>query len=123
MNEFELPPIDYAALAPILIMMSAAVLGVLVEAFVPRRLRHPVQLPLALLAVLAALTMVVFNADKRLITIGVIAIDGPTLFLQGAILVLSAVALLLIGERAIERGGAFVAQAAMKPVTGVGAPW
>ncbi len=42
-----------------------------------------------------------------------IAIDGPTLFLQGAILVLSAVALLLVGERAIERGGAFVAQAAI----------
>lgn len=113
MNEFELPPIDYAALAPILVMMGAAVVGVLVEAFVPRRLRHPIQLPLALLAVLAALTMVVFNADKRLITIGVIAIDGPTLFLQGGILVLSAVALLLIGERAIERGGAFVAQAAI----------
>ncbi|NGM12619.1 NADH-quinone oxidoreductase subunit NuoN [Verrucosispora sp. WMMA2044] len=113
MTELELPPIDYAAIAPILIMLSAAVVGVLVEAFVPRRLRHPVQLPLALLAVLAALTMVVVNADKRVITIGVIAVDGPTLFLQGAILALSAVALLLLGERVVERGGAFVAQAAV----------
>ncbi|GIJ23390.1 NADH-quinone oxidoreductase subunit NuoN [Micromonospora lutea] len=113
MTELELPPIDYAAIAPILIMLVAAVVGVLIEAFVPRRLRHPVQLPLALLAVLAALTMVVVNADKRVITIGVIAVDGPTLFLQGAILALSAVALLLLGERAVERGGAFVAQAAV----------
>ncbi|MBQ1051537.1 NADH-quinone oxidoreductase subunit NuoN [Micromonospora sp. C51] len=113
MTELELPPIDYAAIAPILIMLGAAVVGVLVEAFVPRRLRHPVQLPLALLAVLAALTMVVVNADKRVITIGVIAVDGPTLFLQGAILALSAVALLLLGERVVERGGAFVAQAAV----------
>ncbi|GIJ08279.1 NADH-quinone oxidoreductase subunit NuoN [Micromonospora andamanensis] len=113
MTELELPPIDYAAIAPILIMLVAAVVGVLVEAFVPRRLRHPVQLPLAVLAVLAALTMVVVNADKRVITIGVIAVDGPTLFLQGSILALSAVALLLLGERVVERGGAFVAQAAV----------
>ena len=33
-------------------------------------------------------------------------IDGPALFLQGAILVLGIVALLLIGERTLERGGA-----------------
>ncbi|SCG80101.1 NADH dehydrogenase subunit N [Micromonospora echinaurantiaca] len=113
MNELKLPSIDYPALAPSLIMLGAALLGVLVEAFVPRRLRHLVQLSLALLAVLGALTMVVLNADDRLITIGgAIAVDGPTLFLQGAILVLAAMALLLIGERSVERGGAFVAQAA-----------
>ncbi|SCL24426.1 NADH dehydrogenase subunit N [Micromonospora nigra] len=114
MTELQLPSIAYGALAPTLIMLGAAVIGVLVEAFAPRRLRHPVQLTLALLAVLAALTMVVLNADERLITMGgAIAVDGPTLFLQGAILVLAAVALLLIGERAVERGGAFVAQAAV----------
>ncbi|MEV1328315.1 NADH-quinone oxidoreductase subunit NuoN [Micromonospora costi] len=114
MSELKLPSIDYAALAPILIMLGAALVGVLVEAFVPRRSRHLAQLTLALLAVLAALTMVVLNADDRLITAGTaIAVDGPTLFLQGAILVLAAMALLLIGERALERGGAFVAQAAV----------
>ncbi|MCW3818343.1 NADH-quinone oxidoreductase subunit NuoN [Micromonospora sp. DR5-3] len=114
MTELKLPSIDYAALAPILIMLGAALVGVLVEAFVPRRLRNPVQLLLALVAVLAALTMVILNADDRLITAGhAIAVDGPTLFLQGAILILAAMALLLIGERAVERGGAFVAHAAV----------
>ncbi|MEH1012349.1 NADH-quinone oxidoreductase subunit NuoN [Micromonospora sp. CPCC 206060] len=114
MTELKLPSIDYAALAPILIMLGAALVGVLIEAFVPRRLRHPVQLGAALLAVLVALYFVVDNAGDRQITIGgAIAIDGPTLFLQGAILVLAAMALLLIGERSIERGGAFVAQAAV----------
>lgn len=114
MSELKLPSIDYAALAPILIMLGAALVGVLVEAFVPRHRRHLVQLSVALLAVLAALTMVVLNADDRLITAGsAIAVDGPTLFLQGAILVLAAMALLLIGERAVERGGAFVAHAAI----------
>jgi len=101
------------ALAPTLILLGAALVGVLVEAFVPRRLRHMVQLTVAMLAVLSALTMVVVNANDRLITIGgAIAVDGPALFLQGAILVLAAMALLLIGERSVERGGAFVAQAA-----------
>ncbi|MCM0676031.1 NADH-quinone oxidoreductase subunit NuoN [Micromonospora phytophila] len=114
MSELQLPSIDYAALAPTLIMLGAALLGVLVEAFVPRRHRHLVQLSLALLAVLAALTMVVLHADDRLITIGgAIAVDGPALFLQGAILVLAAMSLLLIGERSVERGGYFVAQAAV----------
>lgn len=114
MSELKLPSIDYAALAPTLILLGAALVGVLVEAFVPRRLRHVVQLTVALLAVLGALTMVVLNANDRLITIGgAIAIDGPALFLQGAILVLAAMALLLIGERTVERGGAFVAQAAV----------
>lgn len=114
MSELKLPSIDYAALAPTLILLGAALVGVLVEAFVPRRRRHVVQLAVALLAVLGALTMVVLNANDRLITIGgAIAIDGPALFLQGAILVLAAMALLLIGERTVERGGAFVAQAAV----------
>ncbi|MEK8108516.1 hypothetical protein NKG94_33285 [Micromonospora sp. M12] len=106
MTEFKLPSIDYAALSPILIMLGTALLGVLVEALVPRRLRHVVQLTLALLAVLAALTMVVLSADKRIITAGqALAIDGPSLFLQGAILVLAAMALLLIGDRSVERAG------------------
>ncbi|MEU5562760.1 NADH-quinone oxidoreductase subunit NuoN [Micromonospora musae] len=114
MSELKLPSIDYAALAPILIMLGAALLGVLVEAFVPRHRRHLVQLSMALLAVLAALTMVVLNSDDRLITAGsAIAVDGPALFLQGGILVLAAMALLLIGERVVERGGAFVAHAAI----------
>ncbi|MFE9691680.1 NADH-quinone oxidoreductase subunit NuoN [Micromonospora sp. NPDC005806] len=114
MTELKLPSLDYAALAPILIMLGAALVGVLVEAFVPRRLRNGVQLALALLAVLAALTMVILNADDRLLTAGqAIAVDGPTLFLQGAILILATMALLLIGERSVERGGAFVAHAAV----------
>ncbi|QDY06071.1 MULTISPECIES: NADH-quinone oxidoreductase subunit NuoN [unclassified Micromonospora] len=114
MTELKLPSIDYAAISPILIMLGVALLGVLVEAFVPRRRRHLVQLSLSLLAVLAALVMVVLSADARLVTAGgALAVDGPTLFLQGTILVLAAMALLLIGERSVERGGAFVAQAAV----------
>ncbi|MGC4804828.1 NADH-quinone oxidoreductase subunit NuoN [Micromonospora sp. DT233] len=121
MTELKLPSIDYAALAPILIMLGVALLGVLVEAFVPRKQRHVVQLSLGLLAVLASLVMVILNADRLLTDTGAglitaggaVAVDGPALFLQGGILVLAAMSLLLMGERSVERGGAFVAHAAI----------
>jgi NADH-quinone oxidoreductase subunit N len=114
MTELTLPSINYVALTPILIMLGAALVGVLVEAFLPRRLRHPVQLGVGLLAVVAAGVMVVRNARVRVLTAGdAVAVDGPALFLQGSILVLALVALLLIGERTVERGGAFVPHAAL----------
>jgi NADH-quinone oxidoreductase subunit N len=112
--DFKLPPIDYGALLPMLILFGAACVGVLVEALVPRRSRNGVQLGLALLAIVAAFVAVIVERNTRTITIGgAVAIDGPTLFLQGSLLVLGAVSLLLIGERAVELGGAFVSQAAI----------
>jgi NADH-quinone oxidoreductase subunit N len=57
---------------------------------------------------------VILEHGTRKVTIGgAVAVDGPTLFLQGAILVLGALALMLIGERSIERGGPFVSHAAI----------
>ncbi|WP_430781037.1 NADH-quinone oxidoreductase subunit NuoN [Actinoplanes sp. G11-F43] len=114
MEPLTLPPIDYGALLPMLILFGAACAGILVEIVVPRQARNVVQLSLSLLAVVASLTAVVLARETRTVTIGgAVAVDGPTLFLQGAILVLGGVSLLLIGERTIERGGAFVAQAAV----------
>lgn len=114
MEPLTLPPIDYGALLPMLILFGAACAGILVEIVVPRAARNAVQLSLSLLAVLASLTAVVLARGTQTVTIGgAVAVDGPTLFLQGAILVLGGVSLMLIGERTIERGGAFVAQAAV----------
>lgn len=114
MTDFTAPEINWAALAPILILFGVACVGVLVEAFVPRAARHPVQLILGVAALLAAGVAVALRAGDRLVTVGgAVAVDGPTLFLQGAILLLALVALLLIGERSVESGGAFVAQAAV----------
>ncbi|GGK21039.1 NADH-quinone oxidoreductase subunit N [Pilimelia terevasa] len=113
----QLPPIAYGAIAPLLVMFGAACLGVLVEAFVPRRLRYAFQLMLAMGSLLAALVLIVVRsqgADYAVVTAGrALSIDGPTLFLQGGIVVLGMVALLLISERSLETGGPFVAQAAV----------
>ncbi|MDP9399268.1 MAG: NADH-quinone oxidoreductase subunit NuoN [Actinomycetota bacterium] len=117
MTPFETPTIEYAQLAPILVVLGAAVLGVLVEAFLGRASRYPAQLGLAVLALLAAFAFVLRAAGTRnLAAEGSVAIDGPTLFLQGTILLLALVALLSIGERGLDGGGdAFAPQAAALP--------
>ena len=51
--------IDYGAVSPMLIVFGVALLGVLVEAFVPRTRRFVVQLPLALLGLVAAFVVLV----------------------------------------------------------------
>src|SRR5262245_5957895 len=114
MDDLQLPHINYAALAPMLILFGAACLGVLVEALVPRDRRYPVQLGLGLAGLVAAGIMVIAQANTRILTAGgAIAVDGPTLFLQGALIALGVVALLFIAERSLETGGPFVAQAAV----------
>ncbi|HET6532082.1 MAG TPA: NADH-quinone oxidoreductase subunit NuoN [Actinoplanes sp.] len=114
MGDLKLPAIDYGALSPMLILFGAACVGVLIDAFVPKRSRHVLQLVLALLAIGAAFVAVILVRGARTVTIGgAVAVDGPTLFLQGALLVLGAVSVLLIGERSLEPGGPFVSQAAI----------
>jgi NADH-quinone oxidoreductase subunit N len=114
MGDLRLPSIDYGALLPMLILFGAACVGVLLEAALPKERRNAIQLGLALLSTVAAFVAVVLVRDTRTVTIGgAVAVDGPTLFLWGALLLLGLVSLLLIGERSIEAGGPFVSQAAL----------
>ena len=86
---FETPQLEYSQLMPMLIVFGAAIVGVLVEAFMGRRYRFEVQLGIALSAlVLAFASVVVIAGDLGVTAMGAIAIDGPTLFLQGTILLL-----------------------------------
>ncbi len=59
MGSFEAPDLNYAALAPLLIVLGAACVGILVEAFGPRDDRQPVQLAVSLLGTLGALVATV----------------------------------------------------------------
>ena len=114
--EINLPRLDYAAMAPVLILFAAACVGILVEAFVSRGARHPTQFVLGIGALVAALIVIIRMAgsERRSLTAGnALAVDGPTLFLQGTLAVLGIVALLLMAERTLERGGPFIAQAAI----------
>lgn len=111
----QVPPIDYAAIMPVLVILAAACAGVLVEAFVPRHWRWSAQVGLSLLAMIAAgVSLVVYAraGHPGLTTLsGAIAIDPPTLFLWATLLALGLAALLLIADRSVEPGGAFVAEA------------
>ncbi|MFF8317097.1 NADH-quinone oxidoreductase subunit NuoN [Streptomyces bobili] len=122
------PKIEYAQLAPTLIVVGAAVVGILVEAFVPRRSRYHAQLFLSVVALVAAFAAVVALAadgygttKAHIAAMGAIAVDGPALFLQGTILLSALVGLFTFAERRLDpeahgsRVDSFAAQAASVP--------
>jgi NADH-quinone oxidoreductase subunit N len=111
---FHQPSISYAAIAPILIVLAVACVGVLVEAALPQAQRFNVQLGLTLAGLTAAFVDVIAIRGHSTVTVGgALSIDSFTLFVQGTILVLAAMSVLLTAERALETGGAIVAQAAV----------
>ncbi|MGC7218853.1 NADH-quinone oxidoreductase subunit NuoN [Mycobacteroides abscessus] len=94
------PAIAYGALSPMLIMFGVAVVSVLVEAFVPRGHRLRTQLALATVGILGAFVAVVaLGGSHQVVMNGAVAIDGPTLYLQGLILVASGLALVVMAQR------------------------
>lgn len=97
------PSIEYGLLSPMLIVFGVAVAGVLVEAFVARRMRYATHLVLGVGGLVAALVAVVLLAGTEgTAVVGAVAIDGVTLFLQGTILVVSIIGVLFIAERGAE---------------------
>jgi len=110
----DVPAIDYGAIAPLLIVLGAACAAVLVEAFLPRHQRWPVQVGLSVAALgLAGLSLGLYagSAGAAGITTlaDAIAVDRPTLFLWGTLIALTLGSVLLIADRSVEPGGAFVA--------------
>lgn len=128
--EFTKPTIEYVEISPLLIVLGAAVLGVLVEAFVSRRLRYPVQVGVSLLGLLVALAATVYvaadlpDAGGSVAAKGIVAaegalvVDGPTVFMWGLLLIFSIISVMLFAERRLEGGvTAFAGQAAAVPGT------
>lgn len=102
------PQIDYAALAPMIAVFGAAVLGVIAEAFLPRRGRYAAQLVLAAAGAVGGFAAVVTLAGtESAVMDGSVIVDGATLFMQGTILLVGALSLLLFAQRrAAAPGGA-----------------
>ncbi len=117
------PSIDYRALSPMLIVLGAAVVAVLVEAFVPQRWRSRTQLVLALIGLVGALVAVVALAvggNDRTTMSGAVVLDGPTLFSQGVIVVVALLTVLICSERRLDNVWAPVALASSVPTSPVG---
>ncbi|SCD71485.1 NADH dehydrogenase subunit N [Streptomyces sp. DvalAA-14] len=103
------PKIEYAQLSPVLIVFGVAMLGILIEAFVPRKSRYTAQVVLAVVGLAAAFAAVVALAEKgygttkaHIAAMGAVAVDGPALFLQGTILLVAIVAVFTFAERRLD---------------------
>jgi NADH-quinone oxidoreductase subunit N len=127
-TDFTKPSIEYASLYPLLIVFGVALVGVLVEAFVARERRYVIQVVLSVGGLLAALAGTIQvatdlpsqgdTASGQISAEGAIAVDGPSIFLWGILLVLSIISMLLFAERRLEGGlTAFAGQAAAVPGT------
>ncbi|TKR22880.1 NADH-quinone oxidoreductase subunit NuoN [Cellulomonas hominis] len=121
---FTVPDIAWAQLTPVLIVLGAAVVGVLVEALVPRRVRRVVQLTLTLTALAAAVVAVaalwngVSDTGGTDVLGGSLLVDGPTLVLWATTAVLALLAVLVIADRTATGEDAFAPQGAAVPGSG-----
>ncbi|ARG76582.1 NADH-quinone oxidoreductase subunit N [Mycobacterium kansasii] len=105
------PSIEYFLLCPMLIVFGVAVVGVLVEAFLPRRMRYGAQVTLTVGGLIAAFITVIMvarsvPASGRRAVLGSVAVDRPALFLQGTVLLVAVLAVIFIAERSAHRAAA-----------------
>lgn len=109
------PSIAYTSLTPVLIILVAACVGVLIEAFVPEPGRFPSQVGLSVVAIAAAFIAVIAVRKHETLTVArAVAIDAPTLFAMGALLILGLLSVMLFADRSVDSAGSFfVAEAAM----------
>lgn len=117
--DFAAPSFDYVKLAPMLVVFTGAVIGVLVEAFVAREQRRSVQVPVALLTIAIAFGAVINNytAERSGIeAAGAYALDGATTMIQGILLVVAFLGALLFAEHKVDPAGdAFAPRASALP--------
>ncbi|CAN2222740.1 NuoN NADH,ubiquinone oxidoreductase subunit 2 (chain N) [Candidatus Nanopelagicaceae bacterium] len=99
--EFTTPYLNYVQLAPILIVLAGALIGVLIEAFAPRASRHSSQLFISIFTLVAAFAalMRVRNESSTDAAMGSVAIDGAGTLLQAAILVIAILSIFLISDQ------------------------
>ncbi|CAI9406070.1 MULTISPECIES: NADH-quinone oxidoreductase subunit NuoN [Aestuariimicrobium] len=113
------PKLDYTALAPLIVVFVAACLGVVVEGVLRRRIRDEAQLIVAGLGLIGALVFTVqgWTTGKQGIhAMGSVAIDGPSYFVWGLLLVVGLLVVLMMSERTLNGGAmGFAPMAAAVP--------
>ncbi len=126
MTPLQAPHVEYALIAPLLIVSVGALVATLVEAVVARRARFVSQALVAFLTVVAALvdSIWVYRHLKplgdlgrgRLSTEGAIAVDGPGALTWAMLALFALMSLALFAERRLEGGlSAFTGRAADAP--------
>ncbi|MSW02028.1 MAG: NADH-quinone oxidoreductase subunit N, partial [Actinobacteria bacterium] len=99
--EFTTPYLNYSQLAPILIVLAGALIGVLIEAFAPRAARHSSQLFIAIFSLVASFgaLMRVRNESATDAAMGSVAFDGAGVLLQASVLIIAILAIFLISDQ------------------------
>lgn len=102
------PSIEYFLLCPTLIVFGVATVGILVEAFLPRRIRYSAQVTLALAGLVAAFVAVVavsrsVPSSGRAVVLGAVAVDRPALYMQGTVLLVAVLAVVFMAERSLTK--------------------
>ena len=113
------PTFEWLELAPVLIVLTAAILGVIIEAAVARPYRMVSQVGLLVVSLVAALAMLIdnfMNQRTGTLVVASMVLDGPAYLAWAALLVFGLLSLLLFAERRLANGAtAFAASAAAVP--------
>ena len=101
MINFVAPTFDYALLAPILIVLAGALVGVLLEAFAPRKSLSASQLFIALATLALSLASLIRVHGKSSTTAAMdsVTFDGSGMLLQASILIISIIAIFLLADQ------------------------
>lgn len=100
MSGFTSPVLIYSILAPIIIVVAGAIIGVLLEAFAPRTKRAAAQLSVTIITLVLSLLSVISIRGKESVEAagGSVAFDGAAFLTQLFILLIALVATLLLAD-------------------------
>jgi len=98
---FTAPVLEYALLAPILIVLAGALIGVLIEAFVANAYRSTAQLFVAVATIVISLAQLIRVRGKSSVSaaMGSVTFDGAGVLLQGSILIIALISIFLIADQ------------------------
>ena len=98
---FQTPVLEYALLAPILIVLAGAVIGVLIEALAPRAIRPIAQLSVTLGSLVIALVQswIIRGESSKSVALGAVIFDGAGALFQISILIMAILGVLLIADQ------------------------
>jgi NADH-quinone oxidoreductase subunit N len=98
---FTAPVLEYALLAPILIVLAGALIGVLIEAFVSNAYRSTAQLFVAVATIVISFAQLVRVRGKSSVAaaMGSVTFDGAGVLLQGSILIIALISIFLIADQ------------------------
>jgi len=98
---FTPPVLEYSLLAPMMIVLGGAIVGVLVEAFVRRSARPAAQLFVSVAAIVMAFAQLVQvrTGASTTAAMGAVTFDGAGVLLQGSVLIIALLSIFLIADQ------------------------